>query len=1360
MSEVQKSAPNLNAQFGKETEEPRLIWWLQDQERQNFGDYLTDFLWSNLARGMRIPADGYRLLGSAISDWIVHDDLSKLGSWEHGRIVFWCCGMRDETPLQPETLARSIFCGVRGPLTRAALKLPETTVMGDPGLLLPLLHRPQHAQRTAGKSICAPHFHESATDDQLQKLTGADVIVRPAIDRSPTALKILLDEIATSDFVLAGSLHAAIVACAYGVPFCYFDSGYVDVPFKWRDFSASVNIGTFFVDNVAEGRQTYETAIRPRLRKPLLFPILAAAPFAVRTRYLFDAALLDSQQIGGDRQLAKDVLASFADAANNGIALFDQQSILAKLADADRALTAECTAHAATLAKLADADRALTAEAEERFRVAQDLDKAFRHPWRPGMAWAQYLLLKSLAFASTPFSPHASERFKRSAQKRSPRRYKKMLAALVVASRTTEREKASPLAIPLVMSRGSKPALPAVRHVDLREAFLSRYGNTAIDFPAVENPKVSVIIPAYRNLADLEMCLRSLAAHQSSGPSFEVIIVDDCPSVPVNWALPASGGLVKIDNEENLGFLLTCNRGAKAARGEFLCFLNSDTIVSPGWLAALVEALEETPDAALAGCMLLNVDGTIQDAGWRILSNGWGYPIGRNCDANDGAYTYRRHTDCVTGACFVTRSAVFARMGGLDSLYVPAFYEEFDFAFRARQLGFKTIYEPRSRVVHLGSASYGAEQRDRLSGINHRKFCDRFAQILGKQPYDTGDPFEMRQDFSAGPVVLVVDAGIPRPDRHAGDVTMSQYLSMLARGGWRVVFAPMGGQATGSSAEALERLGVEIIRAPTTVEDWLIRHGRHVREVLLARPEIAEKLIPLVRSHTTARISYYTHDLHHLRLQREAALKGDRDCHKQANRIRAQECGIFASVDCILSPSQDEAEIIATLVSGADVKVLLPYYYDEADIRARDRMHFETCCDVIFVGGFPHVPNVDAALFIANEIMPLVWARSPQTKLVLVGYGPPPEVRNLANERIVVTGQVPSLAPYYDRARVTLAALRYGGGVKGKVVDALRQGVPVVATPVGAEGIGITSGREALVADNAADLAEAVLRLLGDSQHCAELSEAGAALIRHRYSRESARKVINAVFRTPRCAVCGSSHVLVLPAECNYREEFICRNCFALTRSEALGQVILKRFGREGEQSLVELIDKNPNLDVYEIGFVGAIHDAFVKSPRFVCSEYFEDVPRGQTDSSGVRCEDTTCLTFANESFDLVVSQDVFEHVSDPDRGFAEVARVLRPGGAHIFTVPQAPHLETSVTRARIRDGLVEHVLPPEYHGDPVRAEGALVFTDFGADLKAKIADAGMALSIHEIAVPGHIEQRTVHVFEALKPKTVGARRT
>jgi GT2 family glycosyltransferase/ubiquinone/menaquinone biosynthesis C-methylase UbiE/glycosyltransferase involved in cell wall biosynthesis len=897
-----------------------------------------------------------------------------------------------------------------------------------------------------------------------------------------------------------------------------------------------------------------------------------------------------------------------------------------------------------------------------------------------------------------------------------------------------------------------QPGMEVAARDDLRRAFQTLHRDAPIHFAPVTAPDVSVIIPVYKGLTDLENCLRSLALSIASEPSFEVVLVDDCPAEPVLWALPDSGGMHKISNAENLGFLLTCNKGAMAARGRIVCFLNSDTIVYPGWLRGLVDALDDMQGVGLAGGMLLNPDGTVQDAGWRMLANGWGHPIGRNGDPRDGSYTYRRAVDCVSGACFALRTALFHQLGGFDALYAPAFYEEFDLAFRARARGLKVVYAPQSRVVHVGSASYGAARRDQLSGQHHAIFVERFAAELQKHPWDTGDEFILRHGTEAGPVILVVDYGVPQPNRHAGDVTMSRYLALLAIAGWRVVFGPKNGLADGPAADALQRQGIELIRQPVTIEEWLARHGGHVRHVWLARPDIAEALIGPVRTYTTAPVSYYPHDLHHVRLSREAELRGCPMLAAEAARMRAQELAVLSAVDHVTSPGDVEAAQIRLLVPGAAVHVLPPYFYEAADIVSYDLEHFDGLYDVVFVGGFPHTPNVDAAIFTATEIMPAVWDVVPRARLVLVGYAPPPEVWALAGPRVVVTGQVPAVEPFLEQARVVLAALRFGAGVKGKVVDALRLGVPTVTTPVGAEGIGIVPGRDALVAADAAGLARHVIDLFHSADTCAALSAAGADLIRNRFSRRAARNAIAEVFPSGCCAVCGSAQRLASPEGQNFRESFVCRNCFALGRTEALGRVMLSLLAADGAESLAELARRRPPAQVHEFGFVGAIADTWRAQDWFSVSEFFDAVQPGEAGPNGVRCENLTSLTFADESFDLVISQDVMQHLPDPERAFAETARVLRPGGSHVFTIPLDQALPKSVARARLDPDGLTYLLPPVYRDDPVRAEGALVFTDFGRDLAAILERAGLRLVEHNVSAPGGAQAQHVCVYQAVKP--------
>lgn len=271
--------------------DPRIKYWTQGWAEKNFGDYLTEWLYEDLLVAPLVDADRYRLLGSAIDDHLLAADLAECGVGEAARVVLWGCGKRDAKPLSDTVRAACHFFGVRGPLSRDGLGLPPDTPIGDPGLLLPLLY-PRRGPVGAGPVLCVPHYNEPTDAETLRQRCGADELASARV-ASPEAMKALVDRIAGAQFVLAGSLHAAITACAYGVPFGYWDTGFVDCPFKWEDFAASLGVAIPFSKTVAEARE-HHGRFAPGLRRPSATAILRCCPFGVRPGFLMQAAVADA----------------------------------------------------------------------------------------------------------------------------------------------------------------------------------------------------------------------------------------------------------------------------------------------------------------------------------------------------------------------------------------------------------------------------------------------------------------------------------------------------------------------------------------------------------------------------------------------------------------------------------------------------------------------------------------------------------------------------------------------------------------------------------------------------------------------------------------------------------------------------------------------------------------------------------------------------------------------------------------------------------------------------------------------------------------------------------------------------------
>jgi hypothetical protein len=254
-----------------------LAYWLKNQGSGNFGDMISLILAQLFDRDPEASPNLFFMLGSCLSDdwfqWAI----------DHPAPVayFWCCGWRGE----PTTLHKHKkiqLCGFRGPKTAAAFG--ETGFAGDPAYLLPLLiEQPPRAAKP--KTILVPHFLEPGLKELYSRRAalGIDEIILP-VARDAEDVKRLIETIATADFVLCGSMHAAIVAHAYGVPFAFFDSGSVDCPPKWDDVAAVMNIDTAFAKDLSQGREIWEKG-RGQIRKPLLREILANAPAGLKDEF-------------------------------------------------------------------------------------------------------------------------------------------------------------------------------------------------------------------------------------------------------------------------------------------------------------------------------------------------------------------------------------------------------------------------------------------------------------------------------------------------------------------------------------------------------------------------------------------------------------------------------------------------------------------------------------------------------------------------------------------------------------------------------------------------------------------------------------------------------------------------------------------------------------------------------------------------------------------------------------------------------------------------------------------------------------------------------------------------------------------
>src|SRR5262249_10340775 len=214
-----------------------------------------------------------------------------------------------------------------------------------------------------------------------------------------------------------------------------------------------------------------------------------------------------------------------------------------------------------------------------------------------------------------------------------------------------------------------------------------------------ERPLVSIVIPVWNELEFTRRCLAAI--QKTTQQPYEIIVVNNGSTDGTTEYLNQLTGKVKVVNHpENVGFVQGCNSGAKEARGKYILLLNNDTEPQTGWLEALVETLEADETVGAVGAKLIYPNGKLQEAGGICFQDGTAWNFGKHDDPDKPEYSYLREACYCSAACLLVRRDLWEKIGGFDERYSPAYWEDTDLAFSIRNLGYRVMFQPRSKVVH------------------------------------------------------------------------------------------------------------------------------------------------------------------------------------------------------------------------------------------------------------------------------------------------------------------------------------------------------------------------------------------------------------------------------------------------------------------------------------------------------------------------------------------------------------------------------------------------------------------------------------------------------------------------------------
>ncbi|MGJ1348391.1 glycosyltransferase [Sphingobacterium siyangense] len=667
--------------------------------------------------------------------------------------------------------------------------------------------------------------------------------------------------------------------------------------------------------------------------------------------------------------------------------------------------------------------------------------------------------------------------------------------------------------------RNKKKYIEALKNSDnLIPKFKTNITTDLIHFPSFKSPRVSIIIPFYNQHIHTLNCLLSISQNLPN-TSFEIIIIDDCSSENFDYTTIQNISVLK--NKENLGFLRSVNEGIKKAQGDFIYLLNNDTIVTSGFLDQLLIVFETKKNVGAVGSMLLNPDGTLQEAGSFFIKNGAGQLDHTPTFFPQLNYIYK--IDYGSGCSLLFKKFTDNHEINLfDEQFSPAYFEDSDLCFTFKYVQNKEVYfSPFSKIYHFHGVTYGNEQRKVTKSQPKEKLLDKnsnsFYQKWEYEIANISSHFIQQRilELYGNRSLVIFHDRVPEYDNNSGDLRLTEIIKSFLDLDYNITLVVPKNRIDNPYNHYFQKLGVCIFYEHKLLKEY----NRFFRKLALEAPICWFSTGPTFKSFYKLAKSFWAKgkfifdmvDIHHLRylraLDHEPNNKHYRREYKKT--LRAES---FAAkyADIIIPISHQEANYMEDNFSPKKIAVISNVHYSKVSLK--EVPSFEERQDILFIGS-QHHPNIDAVRFLANEIMPIVWQKNPFIKLNVIG-NLNTLVTDINHPNIKFHGYVPDITAYFYNNKLMVAPLRSGAGVKGKIGQAFEYFLPVITSKIGAEGMELIDNSNAILAESAEEFAASILSLYTDKSlwtHLQSNSEKSLEPFSKEKLRTTLVEIINAV---------------------------------------------------------------------------------------------------------------------------------------------------------------------------------------------------------------------------------------------------------